>query len=79
MCRRLRACLASKRTRSVTEHLHHCSRPMARSAAWYVARADSISDGSSSLAVASSSPSAQTLNEVPVRGRRVSRTPKAEG
>ena len=47
--------------------VHQCSRPMARSAAWYAARADSISDGSSSLAVATSSPSAQTLNEAPVR------------
>src|SRR5262245_28863015 len=58
MCRRLRVCLASKLTRSVTEHLHslpffvHGSRPMVRITAWYAVRAGSIPDGSSSLAVA---------------------------
>jgi hypothetical protein len=51
---------------------------MARSAPWYGARADSISDESSSLAVASSSPSAQSSTRSRC-GRKGSRTPKAEG
>lgn len=85
MCRRLRACLASMCSRSVTGRLHqtvsqqHCSRPMARSAAWYAARADSISDGSSRSRWRTSSPSAQKLNEAPARDRRDLERPRRKG
>ena len=79
MCRRLRACFASRFTRSVTEHLHPGSRPMARSAAWYAARADSISDGSSSLAVARLVPVGANAQRGPGSGRRVSERPRRKG
>jgi hypothetical protein len=58
--RRLLTCLASMSTRSVTEHLHNCSRALAGISPWYGLRRGPIPRGSSerqALAVDSTWPS----------------------